>query len=248
MKIIQEYHDRIDQILLKIIESESANIEKAAQAVAQTVFDDTLFYVYGTGAHSIMSAMELFLRAGGLCNVQGIFPPGITDFDGSPKTERITGFAPRIFDYYGLKKGDLLMICNVNGINPMTIDAALEAKRLGIRTIGVTSVEFAKQAEPNIPNRHPSNQNLHDLVDLVINAHVPVGDALIHLPGVPVNVGPGSTYPMIFIVNSIILRAIQIVTEKGGEAPVMLSGNIAKGEEYNQKYRNKYRRRIIHFE
>ncbi|MFZ2636935.1 MAG: SIS domain-containing protein [Rectinemataceae bacterium] len=248
MDIIREYHDRIDGILEKILEKERQNIEEAAQAVAKTVFDDTLFYVFGTGAHSIMSAMELFLRAGGLCNVQGIFPPGLTDFDGSPKTERVTGYAPRIFDYYGLRKGDLLMICNVNGINPMTIDAALEAKKLGIKTIGVSSIEFAEQAEHDIPNRHPSNKNLHELVDLVIDAHVPVGDALMELPGVPVKVGPGSTYPMIFIVNSIVLRAIQIITERGKEAPVMLSGNIAAGEEYNQKYRNKYRSRIRHFE
>lgn len=248
MDIVKEYYDRINRILQTIVTSERENIEKAAQQVAQTVLDDKLFYVFGTGAHSIMSAMELFLRAGGLCNVQGIFPPGLTDFDGSPKTERITGFASRIFEWYGIKSGDLLMICNVNGINPMTIDAALEAKKLGIRTIGVTSVEFAEQAEPNIPNRHTSNKNLHDLVDLVVNAHVPFRDALLEVPGVPVKVGPGSTYPMIFIVNSIVVRAIEIVVQKGKEPPVMLSGNSARGEEYNQKYRDRYRGRIRHFE
>jgi len=248
MDIIDTYYSRIKEMLDAIVEKEKANIEKTAQWAAQTVVEDKLFYVFGTGAHSIMPAMELFLRAGGLCNVQGIFPPGVTDFDGSPKTERVTGFSPRMFDYYGLKKGDLLMICNVNGINPMTIDAAETAKSLGIRTIGITSVEFAEQAEPNIPNRHPSNKNLHDLVDLVVNARVPVGDALVDLPGVPVKVGAGSSYPMIFIVNSIVVRAIQICVEKGVEPPVMLSGNIKAGEGYNKKYRDKYRGRIRHFE
>lgn len=216
--------------------------------VAKTVEDDKLFYVFGTGAHSIMAAMELFLRAGGLCNAQGVFPPGVTDFDGTPKTERILGFAPRIFDWYNIKKGDLLIITNVNGINPMTIDAALTAKEMGIRTIGITSREFALQAEPNIPNRHPSNKNLHDIVDLVVDAHVPVGDALLEVPGSPIKIGAGSTYPMIFIVNSIVVRAIEICIEKGIEPPVMLSGNIAKGESYNKKYRDKYRGRVRHFE
>jgi uncharacterized phosphosugar-binding protein len=248
MDIVESYYGRIREMLDTIVTNEKDNIEKAAQWVAQTVEEDKLFYVFGTGAHSIMPAMELFLRAGGLCNVQGIFPPGVTDFDGSPKTERVTGFSPRIFDYYGLKRGDLLMICNVNGINPMTIDAADTAKAMGIRTIGISSVEFAEQAEPNIPNRHPSNKNLHELVDLVVNAHVPVGDALLDVPGVPVKVGAGSTYPMVFIVNSIIVRAIQICVEKGVEPPVMLSGNIKAGEGYNKKYRDKYRGRIRHFE
>jgi uncharacterized phosphosugar-binding protein len=248
MDIVELYYSRIKEILETILKSERKKIEQAAQWVAQTVVEDKLFYVFGTGAHSIMPAMELFLRAGGLCNVQGVFPPGVTDFNGSPKTERVVGFAPRIFDYYGVKKGDLLMICNVNGINPMTIDAAETAKAAGIRTIAVTSVQFAEQAEPNIPNRHPSNKNLHDLADLVVDAHVPVGDALLDLPGVPVKVGAGSTYPMIFIVNSIIVRAIEICIQKGVEPPVMLSGNIKAGEGYNQKYRDKYRSRIRHFE
>ncbi|NIS59634.1 MAG: sugar isomerase domain-containing protein [Proteobacteria bacterium] len=158
------------------------------------------------------------------------------------------GFSANIYDYYGVQKDDLLMICNVNGINPMTIDAAEEAKRRGVRTIGVTSVQFAEQAEPNIPNRHPSNKNLHDLVDLVIDAHVPVGDALLDVPGVDVKVGPGSTYPMIFIVNSVVTRAIEIVAQKGHKPPVLLSGNIKAGEGYNKKYKEKYRFRIRHFQ
>ncbi len=248
MDIVADYRKHIQEMLDLIAEKERDNIEKAAQWVAQTVVEDKLFYVFGTGAHSIMPAMELFLRAGGLCNCQGIFPPGLTDFDGSPKTERVVGFAPRIFDYYGLQKGDLLVICNVNGINPMTIDAALTAREMGLRTIGVTSVQFAEQAEPDIPNRHPSNKNLHDLVDLVVDAHVPVGDALLDVSGVPVKVGAGSTYPMVFVVNSIVARAIEICAQKGVEPPVMLSGNIKAGEGYNKKYRDKYRGRIRHFE
>ncbi|MBE3065127.1 MAG: SIS domain-containing protein [Spirochaetes bacterium] len=248
MDVVKTYYDRIKGMLDEILSLERQNIEKAAQLVAQTVIDDKLFYVFGTGAHSIMPAMELFLRAGGLCNVQGIFPPGVTDFNGTPKTERVMGFAPRIFDYYGLKAGDVLMICNVNGINPMTIDAAEEARKRKLKTIGVTSIQFSKQAEPNIPNRHPSNKNLFELVDVVIDVHVPVGDALLDVPGVPVKVGAGSTYPMIFAVNSVIVRAIEITAAKGHKPPVMLSGNIAAGDDYNRKYEEKYRSRIRHFE
>ncbi len=248
MDIVVEYYDRIKGILDTIVSRERENIEKAAQLVAETVIEDKLFYVFGTGAHSIVPAMEVFQRAGGLCNVSGIFPPGLTDFTGTPKTERVMGFSSNIYDYYGLQKGDLLIICNVNGINPMTIDAAEEAKRRGVRTIGVTSVQFAEQAEPNIPNRHPSNKNLHDLVDLVIDAHVPVGDALLDVPGVDVKVGPGSTYPMVFIVNSVVARAIEIVAQKGHKSPVLLSGNIKAGPEHNKKYKEKYRFRIRHYQ
>jgi uncharacterized phosphosugar-binding protein len=92
-----------------------------------------------------------------------------------------------------------------------------------------------------------TNKNLHELVDLVIDAHVPVGDALLDVPGVDVKVGAGSTYPMIFIVNAIVVSAIEIIAQKGYEPPVLLSGNIKAGPDYNKKYKDKYGRRIRHF-
>lgn len=248
MDIVSNYYTRIREMLDAIVNLEREKIEQAAQLVARTVLEDRIFYVFGTGAHSIMPAMELFLRAGGLANVQGIFPPGLTDFDGHPKTERVIGFSERIFDYYGVHRGDVLMICNVNGINPMTIDAADTARARGVTTIGVTSVQFAEQAEPNIPNRHPSNRNLHDLVDIVIDVHVPVGDALLDVPGVDVKVGAGSTYPMIFAVNSVVVRAIEMVALRGVKPPVFLSGNVKGDTEKNKPLRDKYLPRIRHYE
>jgi uncharacterized phosphosugar-binding protein len=231
----------------KIIVDERGKIEEAAKKVAETVKNDKLFYVFGTGAHSIMSAMELFIRAGNLCNASGVFPPGLTDFDGHPKTESIMGFSKNIFSYYGIEKGDVLIICNVNGINPMTIEAALEAKKNGIYTIGVTSLEFASNVPSGVPQRHSSNKNLHDIVDLYIDAHVPVGDALVEIESLPVPVGPGSTYPMILIVNSVVLRAIELCVEDGIIPPVLKSANVAGGIKYNEKFIKIYKNRIRHF-
>ncbi|HSV31765.1 MAG TPA: sugar isomerase domain-containing protein [Atribacteraceae bacterium] len=247
MSALDRYYSRILEIMQVVMEKERGVIEKAAEWVSQAVLEDRLFYVFGTGAHSIMSAMELFMRAGNLCNSSGVFPPGVTDFDGHPKTEKLLGFSPMIFDYYGIKNGDLLFICNVNGINHMTIDAAMEARKRGIRTVGITSVEFSKAVAPNISQRHPSNMNLYELVDLYIDAHVPVGDALIGLEGVPVPVGPGSTYPMILIVNSVVIRAIELVVQQGGTPPVMKSANVAGGIEYNEQFVVRYQKRIRHF-
>jgi uncharacterized phosphosugar-binding protein len=38
---------------------------------------------------------------------------------------------------------------------------------------------------------------------------------------------------MIFAVNSVVVRAIEIVAQNGHRPPVMLSGNIAAGDGYN---------------
>ena len=84
----------------------------------------------------------------------------------------------------------------MNGINSLTIDMALECRKRGIFTIGITSRDFANgEVEKNIPARHPSNKNLYDLVDIIIDAYVPPGDALLEIERVYVPIGPGSIYP-----------------------------------------------------
>jgi uncharacterized phosphosugar-binding protein len=247
MSIIDRYYEAVRANLDTVMELEREKIETAAQWVSEKVLADDIFYVFGTGAHSVIPAIELFIRAGGLCNASGLFPPGITDFDRHPKTEKVSGLAGMVLDHHGVESDDLLLICNVNGINAMTIDAALEARRRGARTVGITSVDFSTNAESGIAQRHTSNQNLYELVDLYIDAHVPVGDALLDVPGVPVPVGPGSTYPMVLIANSIVVRAIEIVAEAGGNPPVLKSFNMKGGQEYGQPLIEKYRNRIRHF-
>ena len=43
--------------------------------------------------------------------------------------ERVVGYAPKVPRYYGVNPGDLLIAVNAYGINPVTIDTALECKR-----------------------------------------------------------------------------------------------------------------------
>jgi uncharacterized phosphosugar-binding protein len=46
----------------------------------------------------------------------------------------------------------------------------------------------------------------------------------------------------------VVVRAIEIVAQKGHKPPVLLSGNIKAGGEYNKKYKEKYRFRIRHYQ
>jgi len=136
----------------------------------------------------------------------------------------------------------------VNGINALTIDTALECKKRGIFTIGITSVRFAENVEKDLPSRHPSNLNLHDLVDIVIDAGVPPGDALIELDGVDVPVGPGSTYPMVFIANSLMIRVIEKQLDAGMQPEIRKSANLKGGLERSKNlFDAKYYHRIKHY-
>jgi len=85
-------------------------------------------------------------------------------------------------------------------------------------------------------------------VDIVIDAYVPPGDALITVEGIDVPVGPGSTYPMVFIVNSLMIRAVEMQLEKGTIPEVRKSANLKGGLERSKAlFDEKYYHRIKHY-
>ncbi len=246
MSIMKDYLKEVSGILEAIVENEEKNITRTTGLAAKMVEEDRLIHVFGTGGHSIMGAMEIFWRAGGLANTNPLFPAGLSLIDSHPNIERTTKLAKSVLQYYGVKKGDLLIIINVNGINAITIDAALFGKELGATIVGVTSPDFARNVPPNIPARHPSNKNLHDLADIVVDVHVPPGDALLSLGGLPQKVGASSTYAVCFAANLILAKAVEILIEKGIKPPVWTSANIEGGDEANKKYLEKYLPKIHH--
>jgi uncharacterized phosphosugar-binding protein len=193
-----------------------------------------------------MGAMEVFYRAGGLVPINPLFPPGISVIDSHPNTERLEGYAGFILDYYGVKKDDILIIVNVNGINAVTIDSALEAKKRGATLIAVTSSEFSRSVPPGIPARHSSNKNLCDLGDIVIDVHVPPGDAVVELEGLDLKVAASSTIAVCFALNILFATVTEKLLVRGITPPVWKSANVPGGDEANRKYREKYFHRIKH--
>jgi len=246
MGIAQKYVDSVTAILTAIVQKEQASIEKAAALVARMVEEDRLVHVFGTGGHSIMGAMEVFYRAGGLTNVNPVFPSGLSLLDSHPNIERTTGMAQSALRFYGLAKGDALIIVNVNGINAMTIDAANYGKQIGATVVAITSPEFSRNVPAGIAARHPSNKNLCDLADIVVDVHVPAGDAVLSVGGLPQKVGASSTYAVCFAGNLIMSRAIEMLVEKGVQPPVWTSANIKGGDEANDRYLKKYLPRVHH--
>lgn len=243
----ERYYDAIEGILREIKEKEIANIKEAADLVTERIVNDEVIWAFGTGGHSIMGAMELFARAGGLASISPIFPPGMANIESHPNTESLVGYAEKILDYYRVKKGDLLIEINVNGINTVTIDTALECKKRGIYLIAVTSAEFSRGAAPGIPNRHPSNKNLFELADLVVDAHVPPGDAVVEIEGFDLKVASSSTVAICFILNSILAEVVENLVKKGITPEVFKSGNIAGSRERNRPLHEKYYWRIKHY-
>lgn len=159
----------------------------------------------------------------------------------SMQTERLPGYGKIVVEDYGIGEGDLLLICNAYGINSATIDAALTAKERGAMVIGVSSHSHAENCPLNHPARHPSKKNLHDIVDCSVDCKVRLGDATIELPGFEQKIGALSTYANAYVMNSIVVEAINMLVNEGINPPVWRSGNCPGGDEWNNQFIERFR-------
>ena len=250
MGIIREYKEQIFGILDKIA-AEEESITAAATVIADAIMDGQIINVVGPGGHSNIPVQEVTYRAGVLAPMNGMLDAGTNLMMGGRRTtcyERLPGYAGAMLDAYevGNSPDKVLIICNAYGMNSMTIDCALEAKKRGLISIGVTSESFCRTIPVGHQSRHPSGQSLCDLVDIFVNSHIPYGDAIIQIDGVSAKVGPTSTFGNIFAVNCITMRAAEIMAERGFDPPVWTSSNLPDGDDLNQKYAELYKGRVRH--
>jgi uncharacterized phosphosugar-binding protein len=158
--------------------------------------------------------------------------------------ERTPGYGKIVIDDYGLKANDLLIIINAYGINAATIDAALEARRLGVKTIGVTSVAHAKATPPDHPARHPTKKNLYELVDVVLDSKVEVGDAVVSIEGLEQKVAAMSTFANAYLLNALAAETVHILVREGITPPIWMSGNATGGDAANARFIERFKGRI----
>ena len=212
--------------------------------VADQVAQDKLIYVFGPGGHSNLAAMEVFFRAGGLFHISAILNQETMLSCGALKSmqaERLPGYGKIVVEDYNIGEGDLLWVVNAYGINSATIDAAMTAKARGAKVLGVCSVHHAMEAAPDHPARHPSKKNLYELVDCNVDCKVKTGDAVLKLPGFDQKIGALSTFANAYVMNSIMIEAINILVDQGIEPPVWKSGNCPGGDEWNNQFIDKFR-------
>ncbi len=242
--VMDLYYKQVVGIIDEIRATERENILQAARMIADQVKNDKLVYVFGPGGHSNLAAMEVFFRAGGLMHVSAILNQETMLSNGALKSmqaERLPGYGKLIIEDYEIGEGDLLWIVNAYGINSATIDAALTAKSRGAKVIGVSSHEHANDCPLNHPARHPSKKNLHEIVDCSIDCKVKLGDATIELPGFEQKIGALSTYANAYVMNSVVVEAINMLVNEGVNPPVWRSGNCPGGDNWNNQFLSRFR-------
>jgi uncharacterized phosphosugar-binding protein len=236
------YRNQVVDILDNVINSQAASLDAARDALAEALGNNHLLYVAGSG-HSHLLAEEVFYRAGGVAQAQAILDPDLMLHLGAERStllEREEGRAERVLADYPVGPGDVVVIASNSGRNAYPIEMALAAKARGATTIALTSLHHAKQTT----SRHHSGKLLYQVTDLVLDNRGEYGDASLEIAGRSVRMGPTSTLVGVFILNTLLAEAVNLLSSRGVEIDVYQSANMQGAERDAEAMIAKWRPRI----
>ena len=243
MNAVDMYFNSIKEKLEKVLDTQRENIEKVANIFAEGIENKKTIFVFGT-SHGGMITEELYYRAGGLAVINPIFNPALVlsvrPITMTSQFERLEGQSQALLDSSKAKSGDIILIHSVSGRNSSIVEMALAAKEKGLTVIGLTNLNTST----NSKSRHESGKRLFEICDIYIDNCGDIGDASIKFDGLEQKAGATSTVIGATIVNSISVRTVELLLEKGIEPPIFYSANIDGGDEKNQKIFEEYKDNI----
>lgn len=234
-----EYLKNLCALMCEITEKQADNIEKCACAFADALENGRNIFLFGTG-HSHMLAEELFYRAGGLVNIHPVLETALMLHESASKSteiERLEGYAQILFDSYGMRAGDVIVIISNSGRNGVCVDMACLAKEKGLTVIALTSLAHSG----SMSSRHKSGKKLYELADIVLDNMGCPGDAAVYFEEIGRNACPTSTSAGAAILNAAVAGCIEKMLADGCTPEVFSSSNVDGGDAVNQVFIDKYR-------
>lgn len=241
-----QFFDAAIGLLERVRDEESGSIAAAGAAIADTVASGGRLFAFGAG-HSSLAAQDVVYRAGGLALMNLLAVPGTLGVDVMPATlgsalERVDGLAGAVLDSSPARSGDLLVVISLSGRNSLPVEMAQNARALGLTVIGVTSVAYAEGTK----SRHTSGGFLRDHCDIVLDSKIPIGDAELTAPGVEAPFAPASTVVTSAVMQAMMAAAAEALVARGIEPPMLRSGNVDGGHEWNGHVMTEYADRIFY--
>ncbi|MFF3491334.1 SIS domain-containing protein [Streptomyces sp. NPDC002795] len=245
----EQYLDASIGLLTRIRDEEADNIAAAGTLLADTVADGGRLFAFGAG-HSGLAAQDVVYRAGGLALMNLLSVPGTVGIDVMPATlgsalERVDGLAAAVLEASPARAGDALIIISLSGRNALPVEMALSARAAGIKVIGVTSLSYA--TGPDAPtSRHVSGSYLRDHCDVVLDSKIAIGDAELTHEGVDTPFAPASTVTASALMQATLATCAATLADRGIQPPLLRSGNVDGGLEWNAQVFAEYGDRIYY--
>ncbi|MEU9390585.1 SIS domain-containing protein [Streptomyces sp. NPDC048324] len=244
--LADQFLDAAIDLLRRVRDEQTESITAAGTLLADTVAAGGRLFAFGAG-HSSLPAQDVVYRAGGLALMNLLVVPGVVGVDVMPATlgsalERVDGLASAVLDTSPLRAGDALVIISLSGRNALPVEMAMNARALGVKVIGVTSVAYATETR----SRHTSGTYLKDHCDIVLDSMIAIGDATLALDTVPAPFAPASTVVTSAIMQAVMATAAGALADRGIEPPLLRSGNVDGGHKWNGRVMKEYGDRIFY--
>ena len=245
MSAIRSYFDNIRRMLDRVENTQTEALERGARLMADATLSGHNIFAFGC-SHAGLLALELYYRTGGMATINPVRAPGLNlDVDPATMTsqlERLPEYGRVIADNQPIGAGDVVIVHSVSGRNTVTVDFALRCREKGAKVIALTSLDYSR----GVTSRHPSGLRLFEAADLVLDNGGCPGDGSLIIDGVPEKVGPTSTAIGAAMLNAMMCRAVELVSQTGSVAPVFVSANVDGGDEHNKNMLDKYREHIFY--
>jgi uncharacterized phosphosugar-binding protein len=249
--VLTQYLRAAHEALERIEATQLDAIREASRVFAETILAGRLVHVFGTG-HSRMAVEEMFPRYGSFPGFHPIvelsmtFHNPVVGANGQRQAmflENVQGFGPVLWRNFVTDPRDCLLAISTSGCNAVTIDVGLEAKRLGMTVVAMTSGPHSRVST----SKHESGKKLSEVADIVLDQLAPAGDSVVWVEGLATPVAPLSSVTGCAVINLVKAEVARRLTE-AGQPPKVLTAACHLGAEgaarlFDETY-DDYRRRV----
>ncbi|MBQ0035478.1 MAG: sugar isomerase domain-containing protein [Firmicutes bacterium] len=231
--LLDTYNEAVDNLIKKVRTTQRENIIKAGEMIAETVANGGNVYLSQI-CHQI--EMDLINRGGGPTFYRHFAWKMDVEKNGrkrdrSEVDDTTWGMAEYALKLSDMKPGDLLMVSSVSGRTKNVVDLAYEAKKMGIKVIAFTSMEYTMSVDPV----HPSGKRLYEMVDIAMDNCAPSAEAMVDAPGIEAKFAAASGIACDILLWSMTAVAVEKLQEKGITPGILKSANFPGGSDYNNE-------------
>jgi uncharacterized phosphosugar-binding protein len=207
----REYFRVVSDLLESMVETQTAQIERAAERCAAAIGEGHRIWLSQT-THCLHD--EATGRAGGLiaCHV--------------------------LHDPITIEAGDVVLMGTNAGTTYRAVEIATIARERGASVVALTQLPY--ETDPEVLVFHPSGKRLHELADVVVDLGGHVGDGVFAFPEIDARVMPSSGVTGMMAMWMIFSQAVELLLAEG-KVPLVyqslqLPGAIARNERLVAEY------------
>ncbi|HBL36630.1 MAG TPA: SIS domain-containing protein [Firmicutes bacterium] len=244
----QNYFEKINKIITKICQQEMGKIKEAAGLMVETIASGYWVHIFGSG-HSVIPVMDIFPRYGSFIGFHPLLDPrlmwsNVVGAGGARELlwlEREEGYISNFLQSFKFHPQDVMWVFSHGGLNAAPVEAALFAKKRGLKVVAVVSGDNYRQATAV----HSSGKKLGDLADVMIDNHIPLEDSLVWLEGFELPVAAGSTVAGTAIVSAVVAEVAAGLVAREIKPLTFVSPNVVGvSAQHNQEVFMEYARRL----